>query len=253
MNAPAVAHPCPVCGAATVIHDVVDFNKSCEEARRYFLPLSGRAVYYHRCPACAFTLAPELCGWSDQEFQQHIYNQRYIDIDPDYVSKRPLANADFLQRLFGDGKAAIRHLDYGGGSGLLSQTLRLHGWDSSSYDPFPRNGQRLDELGRFNLISAFEVFEHVPDPAELMQNITALMADECVVIFSTLLSDGHIEPNRRLTWWYAAPRNGHISLFSKQSLIVLAERHGLQFGSFNNVTHCLFNRLPPWATKLTGA
>jgi hypothetical protein len=38
------------------------------------------------------------------------------------------------------------------------------------------------------------------------------------VLFSTLLSDGEIVRGRPLRWWYAAPRNGHISLFSAQSL-----------------------------------
>jgi len=243
---------CPVCQAGTVIHDVVDFNKSCEEARQLFLPLSGRPVYYHRCPACAFVLAPEFGGWTEQEFQQHIYNDSYVEIDPDYVSRRPLSNAEFVQQLLGASRADIRHLDYGGGSGLLSETLRGHGWNSSSYDPFPRNEQQIGALGKFNLITAFEVFEHVPDVAELMSNLTSLMEDECMVIFSTLLSDGQIQANSRLTWWYASPRNGHISLFSKQSLTLLAEQRGLQFGSFNNVTHCLFNRLPAWAQKLQG-
>lgn len=243
---------CPICTTATVLHDVVDFNKSCEEARQVFLPLSGRPIYYHRCPGCAFVLAPEFSGWTEQAFQQHIYNERYIDIDPDYVSRRPLANAEFVQQLFNGSNQGIRHLDYGGGSGLLAETLRGQGWDSTSYDPFPHNEQQISTLGKFNLITAFEVFEHVPDVAALMHNLTALMAEECLVIFSTLLSDGNIQPNSRLTWWYASPRNGHISLFSRQSLTLLAEQRGLQFGSFNNVTHCLFNRLPAWAQKLQG-
>lgn len=246
-------HPCPICATETVIHDVVDFNKSCEEARQHFLPLSGRPIYYHRCPGCGFTLAPEFGLWSDQDFQEQIYNDRYIDIDPDYVSTRPLGNAGFLQQLFGESRQQIRHLDYGGGSGVLADALRGHGWDSTSYDPFPRHERRIEELGKFNLITAFEVFEHVPDVTELMRNITALMEHECVVIFSTLLSDGQITPNSRLTWWYASPRNGHISLFSKQSLVLLAEQRGLQFGSFNGGTHCLFNRLPAWGHKLLGA
>lgn len=250
---PAAAVHCPVCGIPTLMHDVVDFNKSCEEARQHFLPLSGRPIYYDRCPGCAFVFAPEFGRWSDDDFQQHIYNERYIDIDPDYVSKRPLANTSFLQQLFGDSRKVLRHLDYGGGSGVLANALAESGWNSTSYDPFPRNEQDLGALGKFNLISAFEVFEHVPDVTELMANICALMADECVVIFTTLLSDGHIAPNQRLSWWYASPRNGHISLFSKQSLVLLAERHGLQFGSFNGGTHCFFNRLPDFAKKLLGA
>jgi hypothetical protein len=35
-------------------------------------------------------------------------------------------------------------------------------------------------------------------------------------MFSTLLSDGNIKLGQKLTWWYASPRNGHISLFSRR-------------------------------------
>lgn len=244
---------CPVCDSATAIYDVVDFHKSCEELRQHFLPLSGRPIYYHRCPGCGFTLAPEFSQWSDQDFERHIYNADYVEIDPDYVSARPLANAGLLNDMLGDSRALIRHLDYGGGSGGLAATLRQQGWQSSSYDPFPRNQQALAELGKFDLISAFEVFEHVPDVNQLMRNLSALMDEQCMVVFSTVLSDGYIRPNQRLTWWYASPRNGHISLFSKQSLVLLAKRHQLQFGSFDGGSlHCLFNRLPAWAEKLLG-
>jgi hypothetical protein len=247
---PVSAVACPVCDTETVLHDVVDFNKNCEEMRQHFLPLAGWPIYYHRCPACAFVLAPEFRQWTDADFQQHIYNERYIEIDPDYVSKRPAGNATFLQQLFGSARQHIRHLDYGGGAGTLSEALGKQGWSSRSYDPFSRNEQRIADLGKYNLISALEVFEHVPDVHEMMRNLTALMEDEALVVFSTLLSDGNIKPNTRLTWWYASPRNGHISLYSRQSLTLLAKQYGLQFGSFSNGMHCLFNKLPDWAARL---
>lgn len=241
---------CPVCRGATEIFDVVDFNKNCEEARGVYLPLSGRPIYYHRCPQCGFTFAPEFRSWSDEDFLRHIYNDRYVDIDPDYASTRPLNNAKFLNELLGAEKHQIRHLDYGGGNGMLSTALGKDGWNSMSYDPFPRNERGLEELGKFNLITAFEVFEHVPDVDELIRNLRGLMDEQCIIIFSTLVSDGHISPRSRLTWWYASPRNGHISLFSKQSLFTVAERNQLTYGSFSQVLHCFVNQLPHWAEKL---
>lgn len=241
---------CPVCNSATEMFDVVDFNKNCEEARGLFLPLSGRPIYYHRCARCAFTFAPEFRRWSDEDFLRHIYNDKYVEIDPDYLNKRPLSNAKFLSDLFGEEKHQIRHLDYGGGNGILSAALANEGWNSTSYDPFPAGEGRIEEAGKFNLITAFEVFEHVPDIGNLMDNLRGLMDEECIVIFSTLLSDGYVTPGNRLTWWYASPRNGHISLFSKQSLVMVAEQNGLAFGSFSQGVHCLIKRLPQWAEKL---
>lgn len=243
---------CPVCDGPTEMLDVVDFNKSCEELRGKFLPLSGRAVYYHRCSNCFFSHAPEFRNWPDDKFLRDIYNEEYLDVDPDYERVRPRGNVDYIKSLFDKEKQEIKHLDYGGGNGRLCELLRGEGWNSISYDPFPKNDVDLATVGKFNFITAFEVFEHVPDIDRMMRNMEKLMSSRCLVIFSTLLSDGNIKSNERLTWWYASPRNGHISLFSSKSLAVLAEKNGLTFGSFGPAAHCFFNELPKWAEKILG-
>ncbi len=121
---------CPICAGATHVLDAVDFNKSCEEARGTFLPPSGEQIQYVLCPECGFSFAPQLYRWSLDEFEQRIYNDDYVAIDPDYVETRPLANAKTLQGMF-DGRALkLRHLDYGGGNGLLSDLMRDGGWRS---------------------------------------------------------------------------------------------------------------------------
>jgi len=240
-------HRCPVCDGSAPLFDVVDFNKNCEEARGKFLPLAGRAIYYARCKACDFTFAPEFAQWSAAEFTEKIYNQDYATVDPDYVELRAAMNAELLQSLFGEQKDQIRHLDYGGGNGGLSRLLQSQGWRSSNYDPFPDNDAGLATLSQFNLITAFEVFEHVPDVQRLMKNLCTLMESHCLILFSTLLSDGQIIPNERLTWWYAAPRNGHISLFTASSLKILGDAKRLAFGSFSPGLHCYANQVPDWA------
>ncbi|NYE59759.1 hypothetical protein FHW58_000911 [Duganella sp. 1224] len=252
ISAPAAlaAVPCPVCATQTVPHDVVDFNKNCEEMHQRFLPLAGWPIYYHRCPECGFVLAPEFQRWSEQDFLHHIYNEEYAAVDPDGAARRPAKDAAFLQQVFGSARKQIRHLDYGGGAGALSAALVKHGWDSASHEPFPRAGQQPAAPGKYNLITALKVFEHVPDVQALLRALTALMEDEALLVFSALLTDGNIKPNTRLTWWHAAPRNGHISLYSRHSLMRLADQYGLQFGSFNNGLHCLFNQLPAWAGPL---
>ena len=155
-----------------------------------------------------------------------------------------------LEQLFGCQKDQIRHLDYGGGNGGLSKRLSQSGWNSHSFDPFPKKGQAaVGDLGKFNLITAFEVFEHVPDPKALIRNLSGLMEDDAVILFSTLLTDGHVEAGKKLSWWYASPRNGHISLFSKKSLQTLQTSHAndLHLVSFNEGFHGLFRTIPEWA------
>ena len=241
---------CPICASAAKLFDVVDFNKSCEECRGKFLELSGMPVYYSRCTHCGFCYAPEIAEWSLEQFEDKIYNQDYINIDPDYLEARPKGNAGFLLSLFANQKLPASHLDYGGGNGLLSQFLSQHGWNSASYDPFVDRSLAIDEVGKFELITAYEVFEHVPDVQQLMVNLGALLAKNGVVFFTTLLADQYVLANQRLNWWYAAPRNGHISLYTKASLAILAKQHGLNFHSFSPLVHVFYYSMPAWSKPL---
>jgi SAM-dependent methyltransferase len=249
MNATAA---CPVCSSAASLLDVVDLNKSCEEARGIFLPLAGTPIYYALCPACGFCFAPEMMTWTLAQFEQRIYNDAYVTVDPDYLDARPRANAANLMAMLGSRGRALQHLDYGGGGGLLATLLRADGWQSRSYDPFVDRELPIQALGRYELITAFEVFEHVPDVAALMAELQTLLAPGGLVLFSTLVNDGQIAPRQRLAWWYAAPRNGHISLFSRNSLALLGQRHGFNMGSFSEGLHLYFTAVPAWAMHLMG-
>ncbi len=241
---------CPVCGGGCSLLDVVDFNKSCEEFRGRFLPLSGTPIYYGICSKCGFSHAPEMYEWSLEQFEARVYNADYVNVDPDYLEARPSANADFLIRFVGAAAARLRHLDYGGGHGLLSDMLRDAGWNSQSYDPFVDRALDVATLGTFSLITAFEVFEHVPDVQRLMAELGRLIGGEGVVLFSTLLGEGKMVPNSRITWWYASPRNGHVSIFTQVSLAMLSSRYGMQFGSLSPNLHALWRRVPDWAAHI---
>jgi SAM-dependent methyltransferase len=241
---------CPVCNNQAFPLDVVDFNKICLEFQGKFLPMSGIPIYYFHCHSCFFTFAPEFENWTDEEFMEKIYNDDYLDLDPDYLEERPQVNFQFLKSIFNEQKNFISHLDYGGGNGRLSFLLNEDGWNSKTYDPFPATTLDTIELGKYNLITAFEVFEHVPDVNVLMNNLKELMTDDCIIIFSTLISDGNIKINERIQWWYASPRNGHISLFSKDSLKTISDKYLLNFGSFSEGLHCFFGQVPFWARHI---
>jgi len=245
--------PCPICERPSTLLDVVDFNKSCEEARGYFLAPSGVRISYFLCGQCGFAFAPEFSQWSVKDFESRIYNSDYIKVDPDYLDVRPRANAEVLVKLLGKRGTEIDHLDYGGGKGLLSELLGKSGWKSTSYDPFVDRDVRIEDLGKFGLITCFEVFEHVPDVRGLLKTLKTLLVKDGVVLFSTLLSDGNVRPNEPLKWWYASPRNGHISLFSRKSLQILCSSEGYRFGSFTPGFHAFWKNIPRWAAHFIKA
>jgi SAM-dependent methyltransferase len=234
---------CPICGGEAPQHDLLDFNRSCEDHKGPVLPRSGRLVAYCLCPSCGFCFAPEFLAWEASDFAKYIYNGDYERVDPDCKGERQKDQIEVLERLLGGGKDRISHVDYGAGLGLLSGQLAERGWQSTAYDPYLNRGRKPAQ--RFDLVTAFEVFEHVPHPNALMDDIQSLLKQDGLLLFSTILSDGLIRPSSPLDWWYAAPRNGHISLYSAKSLRLLMERHGFQLVSLSSGYHYAFAGKPP--------
>ena len=238
---------CKVCGTPSELFGVVDFHKSCEEARGRRLALSGCPVYYRRCAQCGFVFTDAFDGWSQQDFQQQIYNADYALVDPDFVETRPTGNARLVAESFADARATMRILDYGGGAGLLAERLRAEGFDAATYDPFSQFNTLPDE--RFDLITCFEVMEHVPWPRATVRTMDGLLKEDGAILFSTLVLPETFE-REGLGWWYAAPRNGHISLYSTAALALLFKPLGMRVASFNAALHIAYRQVPEFARHL---
>lgn len=242
--------PCKCCGAATVGFGAVDFSKSCEDTRRPPLPPTGIAIEYRRCPACGFVFTVAFDDFTPDDFRAHVYNDGYADVDPDFALDRPRNNAQWLADTIFPSQKSLRMLDYGGGDGTLAGHLRAAGFTNvETYDPFYGGGR---PGGRYEVITCFEVFEHTPTPFETAREIRSLLADPGLLIFSTLMQPSDLAETG-LSWWYAAPRNGHVSLHSRESITALFRRLGLKWGSFNDVVHVAYRgRMPAFARHLTG-
>jgi 2-polyprenyl-6-hydroxyphenyl methylase/3-demethylubiquinone-9 3-methyltransferase len=228
------ARSCKICGGAAQLYGKVDFNRSCEELRGLKLPPLGVPVHYHRCTGCGFLFTECFDDWTEAEFKHFIYNDGYIKVDPDYLEVRPAGNAAQMVRQFGQDRSRIRILDYGGGNGLLARRLRA----VRTYDPFtPEYCGRPDS--KFDLITSYETFEHLPDPLPVFDVLVDLLTPSGVVLFSTLVQPPEIE-SIGMTWWYIGPRNGHVSLFSERALAVAWQRHGFSVRSFTPGLHLAF-------------
>ena len=243
-------YSCPICfGESIDLLGSVDMTSK----KLDFLSLSGVLIDYYKCNTCDFIFALDMYKWSLEDYLEKIYNEDYIKVDPDYIELRPKINAKSIEHYF-KSKEDILHLDWGGGNGVLSQSLRKNNYKSYSYDPFVDKNIKFQDLldnKNFNLVTAFEVFEHVPDIHQLMRDIRYLLASDGIVYFSTLLSDVY-KPENILDWWYVSPINGHVSIFSKKSLDYLAKYYGFTLSSIPTLNFHFFvqKNIPSYAKHL---
>lgn len=227
---------------------MVDFNKNCEDRRRKVLGLSGIPIYYHRCTRCRFLFTVAFDDFTQADFANEIYNEGYALVDPDYADARPRNISKTFVQLFGANKT-LRILDYGGGNGMLGQLLREAGFAHvETYDPYSPEHQKRPG-GQYDLITCFEVVEHTPRPKETFEDINSLLKPQGLLLFSTLLQPPDIDA-LGMTWWYLAPRNGHISLFTAASLAALLRPLGLAMASSNHDVHFAYRTVPPFAAHI---
>jgi SAM-dependent methyltransferase len=206
-------------------------------------------VYYRRCSVCGFLFADAFDDWSEAEFKAHIYNAGYLAVDPDYTEKRPRGNAGVVEQMFGAHKTELRVLDYGGGNDVLCSVLRSAGFPvAATYDPFAADFAQRPE-GTFDLITCFETLEHVPNPMAGIASILSSLAEPGLVLFSTLLQPKDFD-KLGLNWWYVGPRNGHVSIFSHNALVLAWRHFGYQTASFTENLHVAFRKLPAFAKHL---
>lgn len=211
------------------------------------------AVKYYQCPSCKF-IQTEKPYWLDEA-----YSDAIAKLDLGYITRNIVysqVTSSVIKLSFNRNKSFI---DYGGGYGMFVRLMRDKGLDFYRQDLYCENlfTDNLDiadikntRSSKFELLTSFEVFEHLDDPiGELEKMFT--YSDS--ILFSTTL-----QPNQTFKhandWWYFVPETGqHISLFSKQSLQKISERFDCNMYSNSKDLHLLtkksFKFNPPQLTS----
>jgi hypothetical protein len=132
----------------------------------------------------------------------------------------------FLNQI--DFDASRQCIDYGGSAGLLTRLMRDSGYDFFAFDTYDAskyaNYFTVDSLDavRPALITAFEVFEHFPEPAKALGEIFDTGTD--LVIFLTQLYEG-----QGPSWDYLVPYCGqHIFFYRESALRAVADVQGYE-------------------------
>jgi hypothetical protein len=200
--------PCRLCGGETAIA----FKK---------LVLGRHDVAYHRCADCG-SLQTDIPFWL-----QEAYAIPGVHIDVGCASrtvKNWLGLSTMLDRLSFPRDAVA--LDFGAASGLLARLMRDIGYNFQSHDKFAvpsfTTYHNIDSIKTTHpqLVTAFEVFEHLPSPRDELAEVLSLGAP--LVAFTTWFCDGQTED-----WIYLVPECGqHVFFYSEEAFRAFAGRHG---------------------------
>jgi 2-polyprenyl-3-methyl-5-hydroxy-6-metoxy-1,4-benzoquinol methylase len=130
-------------------------------------------VAIQRCRTCG-SAQTETPYWLDESYYE---NRVGPGVDAPARGSWMQAQTLIIARLFGFGPRT-KVLDFGGGTGLLARMLRDIGFDAYRYDLYERNvfcpGFDGKVESGWDVVTAVEVLEHLPNPAETLTEILSM-------------------------------------------------------------------------------
>ncbi len=148
---------------------------------------------YFECRRCRFVFSPD----ADEEARN-----RFVPAESE-ASEADLAFLTPALRQLG-AIAPLRVLGFGAGESIVPDLLRAHGHRVIAFDPAPSTRLEVDRVtgdivelrmrpGQFDLVYADHVFEHITEPAEVLQELLRLTRTGGLVLIHTRLDDDHNE------------------------------------------------------------
>jgi hypothetical protein len=197
--------------------------------------LNKYTIEYFKCTNCNF-IQTEKPYWLNEA-----YSDAIATLDIGLIGRNLELSAitqKIISTFYGNAK---QFLDYGGGYGIFVRLMRDKGFPFYRFDTHCENtfAKYFDitdvQQKKFDLVTAFEVFEHLENPVEEVKKMLDFAPS---ILFSTLLAPASAEEFDK--WWYRAPLSGqHISFFSLESLKLIAGQNNKKLYSNNLNLHLI--------------
>lgn len=212
-------------------------------------------VPYFRCGGCGFLFATHL----DAPDAEQLYEDDYFgttDLGAEPRRELPRQMAEQLRVWLGGAVEPV--LDFGSGTGRAVARMREAGLEAYGVDIVEPEVAKdhirvglLEDDSRFGLVTAIEVFEHLPDPVAAASAIARALRPGGLLAMTT---ETHDPATLAPDWWYLAPGAGHISLYTPRALEVLAGRAGFHVLYTTPTNHYwVKGPLPAWRVMLLKA
>jgi len=191
--------------------------------------LKKHCAIFNLCPDCGFLFSTN----------PHWLSEAYIlpiSKSDTGIVKRGILNAVKVTSLIGCiFNTNSIYLDYAGGIGLFTRIMRDIGlhffWEDKYCNCILASGFESSCDVRYEVITAFEVLEHLSDPHAFFKDV--LERTDNIILTTTLFAN---QTPPKENWHYYGFENGqHISFYQLKTLKKLANIYSLHINSFGNL------------------
>lgn len=211
----------------------------CDSKSNYMNTEKLEEDYYH-CPQCDLIFMDKkdvISTDSEKErYEEHDnthQNEGYVNMFKDFIERAVEPYFDFSKE--------AKVLEFGCGPGpVLADLLKEKGLKVDLYDPyfFPDESYKSKE---YDLITSTEVFEHLFNPAQEIENLLSILKENGVMSVMTHFHKRGEKDFRFEDWWYKWDKT-HITFFSHKTMEWIANKYNLKILFIGNKKLCVFKK-----------
>jgi len=220
----------------------------CETPMQPFLEKLGYVIY--RCPTCGLgqtKLDKDYDTFVRQEYSKGFFtgNPRFMAYS-DYKKDKPyiLRNLKKFLKRFSKHKPSGRLLDVGCAMGFFVEYALSKGYDAYGFDPsdYAVKESSVNLAGRiqkgtigsvkyapksFDVITLFDVFEHLNYPREDLRKLRTLLKDDGIIVIATGNTNSLMARLLKKKWTFYIPPQ-HLFFFDTSTLTKILHMEGFE-------------------------